>query len=204
MLFQKKPTSPMSSELAPKKDRVDTFVGTTAKPIGPPAKEHEEGVVVVGKGTRIHGSISDCRILDVHGVVEADVIAETLIVRDSGGIRGTVEVDNAEIRGVVEGSLTVYEHLEVAATGNISGQSSFQTLAVATGATLAGTVVTSEQVDQKVEQSKIPDKMYEPATDKIGQEQFCAINGTAVKTSAGDISVAKNYSTGNLAVGRRS
>jgi cytoskeletal protein CcmA (bactofilin family) len=105
---------------------------------------HEEGWVVIGKGTRVHGKIGDCRRLDVHGILEADVVADLLVVREGGGIKGTVQSDNARILGVFEGTLVVHDHLEIASTGHVTGDVSYRTLAIQAGARLRGNIVCSE------------------------------------------------------------
>jgi len=104
-----------------------------------------EGLVVVGKGTRMSGKITDCRKLDVFGVIEADVVAEMIVVHEGGGLKGNVQVDRADIHGVVEGALQVYEHLEIHRTGEITGDVSYGSLSVAAGAKLVGSV--QAQVD---------------------------------------------------------
>ena len=113
-------------------------------PSGSSDPAREDGWVVIGKGTRVHGKIGDCKRLDVHGVLEADVIADLLVVREGGGIKGTVQSDNAQIHGVFEGTLVVHNHLEIESTGNVAGDVSYRTLAIQAGARLRGNIVCSE------------------------------------------------------------
>lgn len=100
----------------------------------------EEGLVTIGKGTRVTGNIGHCKKLDVYGVLEADVIAETLIVRAGGGVKGSIESDNAEIHGVVEGELTAHEHLDLRSTSEVSGDVAYRTISIEKGARLLGTL----------------------------------------------------------------
>ncbi len=112
----------------------------------------EEGWVVIGKGTRVHGKIGDCRRLDVHGILEADVVADLLVVREGGGIKGTVQSDNARILGVFEGTLVVHDHLEIESSGHVTGDVSYRTLAIQSGARLRGNIVCSEpEVEEPVD-----------------------------------------------------
>lgn len=106
----------------------------------------EEGVIIVGKGAHVFGNISSCRKLEVHGVLEADVVADAVLVREGGGLKGNVQTDNAEIHGVVEGSLLVHEHLDVRGTGNVAGDLTYRTLSVETGAKVQGTIQTHPEV----------------------------------------------------------
>ena len=105
-----------------------------------------DGVVIIGKGARIEGQIKDCTLLDVHGLLDADITAGRLIVRDGGGVRGSIQTGEAEIHGVVEGDLTVLGHLDIRATGDISGNVSYDTMASATGGRIRGNMVVREQV----------------------------------------------------------
>jgi cytoskeletal protein CcmA (bactofilin family) len=100
----------------------------------------DDGYVTIGRGARITGKIQDCRRLEVLGVLEADVVAETIVVRAGGGIRGTIETDNAEIHGVIEGTLLVHDHIDVRETGEVTGELSYRTIAIATGARLLGSL----------------------------------------------------------------
>jgi cytoskeletal protein CcmA (bactofilin family) len=127
---------------------------TQSKTINPKPAIEDDGVVKIGKGTRVSGLIDDCCVLDVYGVVEADVNAETLIVREGGGILGTIHADNAKIFGIIEGSFTVHEHLEISETGDVSGVISYGTLTVAKGAKLRGDLQTGDALaDTKVSET---------------------------------------------------
>lgn len=104
----------------------------------------EEGHVTIGKGCRVHGKVADCRKLSVYGILEADVVADTLVVHKGGGISGTVHANDAEIHGVVEGTLVVRAHLAIEGTGHVTGDIRYRTLAMKTGARLHGNIVCSE------------------------------------------------------------
>ena len=114
----------------------------TSASIGPTLEA--DGLVVIGKGSRVQGSIGDCRMLDVQGILEADVTAEFLVVREGGGLKGQVRCVNARIHGVIDGVLAVSGHLDIQATGDVSGEIGYHTLAVQTGAKLRGAVVCSD------------------------------------------------------------
>lgn len=112
---------------------------------------HEEGIVVVGRGTRMQGKIGDCRKLDVHGILEADVVADIVVIRDGGGIKGTVQTNRAQIYGVFEGTLLVHDHLDIYKSGSLTGDISYRTLSIETGGKLRGNIINREQ-DPVVEQ----------------------------------------------------
>ena len=126
---------------------------TRAKDNAAQSPTSAEGLVVIGKGTTVHGTIGDCRKLDIHGILQGDVVAEMMIVREGGGIKGTVQTDRAEIHGVFEGTLIVHQHLQIEATGNVSGEISYQTFAMQSGAKLSGTIVCNVPAEDPVSQS---------------------------------------------------
>ena len=124
------------------KDAVPAY-GSAVIPDAP--DDGTEGEVIIGRGTRVFGSIADCRRLDVYGVLEADVVAEVVVVRVGGGIKGKVEAQSAEIHGTVEGSLVVHEHLDIRETANVLGDLVYQTLSVARGATVLGSIQAQQE-----------------------------------------------------------
>ena len=92
----------------------------------------------------MHGKIADCRKLSVYGILEADVVTDMLVVHKGGGISGTVHANDAEIHGVVEGTLVVRAHLAIEGTGHVTGDIRYRTVSMKTGARLHGNIVCSE------------------------------------------------------------
>lgn len=118
------------------------------------SSDDPDGLVVIGKSTHVSGKIGACRVLDVYGVLEADVVTEMLIVREGGGIKGTIMTHDAKILGVVDGILNVAEHLDIEATGQVVGTVTYKTLSIAKGARFLGKLdlhgATAEPVEQSV------------------------------------------------------
>jgi cytoskeletal protein CcmA (bactofilin family) len=110
---------------------------------------HGAGIVTIGEGTRVTGTIDECKLLDVQGVLEGEAVSEMIVVRNGGGVRGNVQTVNAEIHGVVDGSLSVHEHLEIKSTGDVSGEISYATLAIEKGAKFQGTIQCAEGANEE-------------------------------------------------------
>lgn len=98
----------------------------------------EDGRVIIGRGTRVKGTVTECRVLDVYGVLEADVISDQLIVHDGGGVRGQIQTGEAEIYGVVEGLMTVQEHVNIYDTAQITADLTYKTMNLDAGGLLSG------------------------------------------------------------------
>ena len=99
--------------------------------------------LVVGKQVHIKGEISGCERLVVDGHVDAAVSGvKTLDVTVNGTFKGSSEVDSATIGGTYDGDLKVNGHLEIAASGVVTGKVSYKTIAVANGGRLQGSIET--------------------------------------------------------------
>jgi cytoskeletal protein CcmA (bactofilin family) len=105
-----------------------------------PAETSGDGVVVVGRGASIVGEITNCSQVEIAGALEGKVVAEAVIVRDSGCLKGTVCSERAEVHGTIEGQVQVAEHLDIRSTGQVSGELAYGKLSVASGGRLAGTI----------------------------------------------------------------
>ncbi len=99
-----------------------------------------DGVVVVGKGASIVGEITNCSQVEIAGALEGKVVAEAVIVRAGGCLKGIVCSERAEVHGTIEGEVQVEDHLDIRSTGQVSGELAYGKLSVASGGRLAGNI----------------------------------------------------------------
>lgn len=99
-----------------------------------------DGVVVVGKGASIVGEITNCSQVEIAGALEGKVVAEAVIVRAGGCLKGHVCSKRAEVHGSIEGEVQVEDHLDIRATGQVAGELAYGKLSVASGGRLAGSI----------------------------------------------------------------
>jgi cytoskeletal protein CcmA (bactofilin family) len=109
-----------------------------------PAEEasSEAKLLIVSKGISLSGRIAACDRLVIHGSVQA-VLEEThaLEIAESGRFtEGRAEVEEAEIRGLYEGELTVRGRLLVCSTGQVRGIVRYGELQIERGGRLTGAV----------------------------------------------------------------
>ena len=108
-----------------------------------PAEEasSEAKLLIVSKGISLSGRIAVCDRLVIHGSVQA-VLEEThaLEIAESGLTEGRAEVEEAEIRGLYEGELTVRGQLLIRTTGRVSGIVRYGEVQVERGGRLTGAV----------------------------------------------------------------
>ncbi|WP_243429643.1 bactofilin family protein [Acetobacter sacchari] len=111
------------------------------RPQGPAPRREEEQrrTLVVGRGISVQGSVQDAERLVVEGTVESSmIVAKQLSVAPGGLFRGGVEVEDAEIAGTVDGTLTVRGSLTVSATGRLLGKATCKRLRVEDGGQITG------------------------------------------------------------------
>lgn len=101
----------------------------------------ERRTMVIGRGISVHGTIQDAERLEVQGIVEAKMIHATeLAIAQGGMFRGEVEVEEAEIAGTIDGTLTARNALIVRATGRVLGTARCRRLQVEDGGQITGQI----------------------------------------------------------------
>jgi cytoskeletal protein CcmA (bactofilin family) len=99
----------------------------------------ERRTLVVGRGISVQGTVQDAERLVVEGTVEATMIhAAELSIAPGGVFKGEVEVEDAEIAGTIDGTLTVRGSLMVRGTGRVLGVARCRRLQVEDGGQITG------------------------------------------------------------------
>ena len=109
-------------------------------PIRTPTRDpSERRTLVVGRGISVQGTVQDAERLVVEGTVEASMIHATELAISPGGVfKGEVEVEDAEIAGTIDGTLTARGSLIVRATGKLLGTARCRRLQVEDGGQITG------------------------------------------------------------------
>ena len=107
-----------------------------------PARDSaERRTLVVGRGISLQGTVQDAERLVVEGTVEATMIqASELSIAPGGVFKGEVEVEDAEIAGTIDGTLTVRASLVVRASGRVLGTARCRRLQVEDGGQITGRI----------------------------------------------------------------
>ena len=114
-----------------------------AKPAAAPARvDAVEGrKLIVGREIVLSGQITSCERLIVEGRVEASLSESRFVeIAESGVFKGMAEIENAEIAGTFEGTLTVRQKLWIRASGKVSGTVRYGRIEIEEGGQLAGEV----------------------------------------------------------------
>ena len=122
----------------------------------------ERRTLVVGRGISVQGTVQDAERLVVEGTVEATMIRATeLSVAPGGMFKGEVEVEDAEIAGTIDGTLTARGSLIVRSTGKVMGTARCRRLQVEDGGQITGHI---EMLASETARAEPTRPVVEPAT----------------------------------------
>jgi cytoskeletal protein CcmA (bactofilin family) len=108
--------------------------GPAPRPGGP-----DRRTLVVGRGISLQGTVSDAERLVVEGTVESQMIQATeLSISQTGVFKGEVQVEDAEIAGTFDGTLTARGALVIRGTGRVIGVARCRRLMVEEGGQISG------------------------------------------------------------------
>jgi len=117
--------------------------GAPIIPTPPKPRDSETRRLFVGREISLSGEITSCERLVVEGSVEANLTnCREVEIGETGLFKGAASIDEAEIRGRFEGSLTVRKRLFIRATGKVNGTVRYGQLEVECGGQVAGDVQT--------------------------------------------------------------
>lgn len=118
----------------------------------------ERRTLVVGRGISLQGVVQDAERLVVEGTVEATMIHATELSISQGGVfKGEVEVEDAEVAGTIDGTLTARGNLIVRSSGRVLGIARCRRLQVEDGGQITG------RIEMITETSRPPELAREPA-----------------------------------------
>lgn len=100
-----------------------------------PAADKE--VSVIGVGIAVHGNIEASVDLQIQGKVEGDVRCGTLLLGESGEIRGNVTAERVRVAGTIQGSVDTTD-LAIEASARVNGDLSYTRIRIANGAVVHG------------------------------------------------------------------
>lgn len=95
--------------------------------------------LVVGRGISLQGTVAEAERLVVEGMVESQMIqAAELSISETGVFKGEVQVEDAEIAGTFDGTITARTSLVIRASGRVVGVARCRKLMVEEGGQISG------------------------------------------------------------------
>lgn len=109
----------------------------------------------VGRGLKLEGKIQSCDSLVIEGDVQATIESGTLTITESGDVRGDATVDEAEVNGKFDGTLTVKKCLTINSSGRVTGTVRYGELKVEQGGQVSGEI---RAADEKTDSPRLASK----------------------------------------------
>ncbi len=132
-------SSPSAAQSTSPKPPAEPFRRIPETPAAAPEKPMRQ--LIVGRDISLNGEINSCDRLVVDGNVEATLTnCAQVEISEHGLFRGTATVDDLEIHGRFEGSLTVKNRLFIRASGKVSGVVRYGQIEIERGGQVSGDI----------------------------------------------------------------
>lgn len=126
---------------APATASAPTLAQPERMPAAPIGRPQAKRVLTVGPDIQMKGEIASCDRVIVEGTVDATMRdVHTVELTESGTLKGTGEVEDAEISGTFEGDLTVRGRLTVHASGRVRGNVTYGEIEIQRGGQISGNI----------------------------------------------------------------
>jgi cytoskeletal protein CcmA (bactofilin family) len=153
-MFRKKQPDETTAEreegpvLPLKQRKPGTFRPEPARPARRPRSEGgksdmapEAKTLVIGREINLKGEVGDCDSLMVHGSAEAVLTnCRSFVITEGGVLKGTAEVQEAEVMGRFEGTLKVRGRLIIRSGGRVQGTISYADIEIEPGGRIDGEI----------------------------------------------------------------
>ena len=121
-----------------------------------PRRDTEQRRLTVGRDISLTGEITACERLVVEGSVEANLTnCREIEIAETGLLKGTAGIEDAEIRGRFEGNLTVRKRLLIRATGKVIGTVRYGQLEIECGGQISGDIQAQAGAEEESRPARI-------------------------------------------------
>ncbi len=137
------PQAAMSSASRPAMPPISQPSSEPARPAVSSAasRTSSKRVLTVGPDIQMKGEITTCDRVVIEGVVDATMRdVHTVELAETGSLKGTAEVEDAEISGSFEGDLVVRGKLTLYASGRVRGNVTYGEIEIQRGGQISGNI----------------------------------------------------------------
>jgi len=110
--------------------------------------------VIIGNGVKLKGEITDADEVQIDGSADITINTDNLIIGSTGDLKGTIQTDNADVWGNIDGDLKVSGTLTIQEQGAVSGSIEYQNLQIKLGGKIKGEVKVSDKIKKITDSSK--------------------------------------------------
>lgn len=102
--------------------------------------------VIIGEGVTLKGEITNANEVQIDGVADVTLKTDNLTVGSTGKLKGTIETENADIWGHIDGDVKVSNTLTIQELGSASGKIEYVKMQIKLGGEITGDLVKNEKV----------------------------------------------------------
>ena len=122
--------------------------------------------VIIGNGVTLKGEISKADEIQIDGNADIIINTDNLIIGSTGDLKGTIQTDNADVWGKLDGNLKVAGTLTIQEQGSVSGIIEYQNLQIKLGGQIKGEIKSSEKIKKITDAPKT-----QSLSENISKEQ---------------------------------
>ena len=101
--------------------------------------------VVIGEGVNIKGEINNAEEVQIDGTADILLKTENINVGPKGVLNGSIEANNADIWGKVDGDLKISNTLTVQELGHVTGKIEYSQLQIKLGGNITGELIKNDK-----------------------------------------------------------
>jgi len=139
-LIKDKSSSPLNLAFKPGRQVINKTAKTSEPKINKMVSmDTDSNRLTVGRNIILNGEIKSCEKLVVDGTVEAKLNeAHSIVISSSGHFKGNADVNEADISGTFEGTLSAKNLLIIRKSGKILGSLSYGRITIEDGGQVVG------------------------------------------------------------------
>jgi len=102
--------------------------------------------VIIGNGVTLKGEITKADEVQIDGSADIIINTDNLIIGSTGDLKGTIQTDNADVWGKIDGDIKVSGTLTIQEQGAVSGTVEYQNLQIKLGGKINGEIKVIDKI----------------------------------------------------------
>ena len=128
-----------------KKDKIE-LDNNSAKSFASKIAPKESANCHLGNGVKFKGEITGADEVIIEGDVNVKMDTNKLTIGSTGKLRGKINANTVEVKGIIKGTLKVSDTLTIYDLGNVSGKIEYNSLEIKLGGYLSGEIKSEEKI----------------------------------------------------------
>ena len=100
----------------------------------------------LGHGVKFKGEITGADEVSVEGDVNVKMDTNKLTIGSTGKLRGKINANTVEVKGIIKGTLKVSDTLTIYDRGHVSGKIEYNSLEIKLGGSIGGEIKSEEKI----------------------------------------------------------